>query len=82
MEEHKHEHAHAHIHSADDQREVEALLEYMIKHNSSHTKELSKVEESLKNLGKDNASKLIKEAADEYEKGNELLKKSLEELKG
>ncbi len=65
--------------------ETVALLTYMVDHNRHHAAELDQMAENLKKLGMDAASKTIKEAVADFEKGNMRLGLALtlvkEELK-
>ena len=85
MHEHEHEHTHPHEHgdipAFDSLDQAEALMSYMLDHNHHHADELHEVGHKLAHSGKEEAAKLIHEAVDAFNKGNELLAKALEALK-
>lgn len=76
-------HSHEHIHSSDfsDAEELRALLDFSLKHNVSHTGELNELAEKLKQSGNIEAAEKILSAAEEYNKGNELLLQALDSVK-
>lgn len=85
---HTHEHGTMHCESCsggDCRKETLALLTYMLQHNEHHAAELDQMAENLKKLGMDAASKTIKEAVSDFQKGNMRLSLALtlvkEELK-
>ena len=86
MHEHEHEHSHPHEHgdipAFDSLEQAEALMSYMLDHNRHHADELHEVGHKLAHSGKEEAAKLIHDAVDAFNKGNELLAKALEALKG
>ena len=86
MHEHEHEHTHPHEHgdipAFDSLDQAEALMSYMLDHNRHHADELHEVGHKLAHSGKEEAAKLIHEAVDAFNSGNELLAKALEALKG
>ena len=86
MHEHEHEHAHPHEHGAipgfESMDQAEALMSYMLDHNRHHADELHEVGHKLAHTGKEEAAKLLHEAVDAFNRGNELLAKALEALKG
>ena len=86
MHEHEHEHTHPHEHGAipgfESLDQAEALMSYMLDHNRHHADELHEVGHKLAHSGKEEAAKLIHGAVDAFNKGNELLAKALEALKG
>lgn len=75
------EHEHRNIASAAGREEVTALLEFTVKHNISHTGELSELAEKIKEFGNTKAAEKILSALEEYNKGNELLREALEAVK-
>ena len=85
MHEHEHEHSHPHEHgdipAFDSLEQAEALMSYMLDHNRHHADELHEVGHKLAHNGKEEAAKLIHEAVDAFNSGNELLAKALEALK-
>ena len=85
MHEHEHEHSHPHEHgdipAFDSLEQAEALMSYMLDHNRHHADELHEVGHKLASTGKEEAAKLIHEAVDAFNSGNELLAKALEALK-
>ena len=85
MHEHEHEHTHPHEHgdipAFDSLDQAEALMSYMLDHNRHHADELHEVGHKLAHSGKEEAAKLIHEAVNAFNNGNELLAKALEALK-
>ena len=85
MHEHEHEHTHPHEHgdipAFDSLEQAEALMSYMLDHNRHHADELHEVGHKLAHSGKEDAAKLIHDAVDAFNSGNELLAKALEALK-
>ena len=85
MHEHEHEHTHPHEHGAisgfESMDQAEALMSYMLDHNRHHADELHEVGHKLAHTGKEEAAKLLHEAVDAFNRGNELLAKALEALK-
>lgn len=73
-----HNHSHAHIDSND---EAMALLEYMAKHNESHTDELKNIANKL-DFATDDARDILLSAIECYKNGNDLLAKAIKEIKG
>lgn len=79
--EHDHEHVHHHHHEgAAPAERLHALMNYLVSHNTDHTKELEHLAESVKATGKDKAYELTMEAIRFYNQGNEVLTRALEEL--
>ena len=77
-----HEHNHYHISDVLSSEELTALLEFTVKHNLSHTGELSDLAEKLKKAGNTAAAEKILSALEEYNKGNGLLEEALKAVKG
>lgn len=69
---------HHHDTPADTPQEVRALLEYMLNHNVSHSEEVLKIAEKLKELGNTAASEKALDALEQYKSGNKLLKEALD----
>jgi ABC-type Zn2+ transport system substrate-binding protein/surface adhesin len=72
---HDHEHHQggmdcANCSGGDCKNETVALLTYMQQHNEHHAAELDQMADNLKKLGLDAASKTIKEAVSDFQKGN------------
>ena len=86
MHEHEHEHSHPHEHGPISAfvsvEQAEALMSYMLDHNRHHAEELHELCHKLAHSGKEAEAKLIHDAVDEFNAGNELLAKALEALKG
>ena len=72
-----HEHHHNEINSIE---QVKTLLEYMYNHNSSHTAELEKISQKLKECGKDGVYNDVVLAMEKYKEGNALLAAALEKV--
>lgn len=77
--EHCHEHGHDHSHSCggncsacaqDPKAEIKALMNYMVKHNTAHAKELEGLAKQLKEQGLDMAFEQVMLAVSDFEKGN------------
>ena len=80
--EHLHDHDHAHSHShdcshacgtcggCDPMTETLALMDYMVKHNTAHAKELETLAKKLEELGNATAAQQVMAAVSEFEKGN------------
>lgn len=75
-----HEHTHHHTSSVQSREEAVAMLEYMAKHNSSHTAELITVSRKMEKADKAAYEKILA-AVQCYEKGNDLLSQALVCLK-
>ncbi|WP_029230884.1 hypothetical protein [Butyrivibrio sp. VCB2006] len=72
-----HNHQHSTIESAD---KLKALLHHMYHHNEDHTAELDTIVRSLEEQGKPEVAGKVKQAIEEYKKGNALLDEALKEL--
>lgn len=75
-----HEHCHEH-HAADPKEQMNALLDYMLKHNQHHAAELSQMVGKLQAMGKDEAAMHLGTAVAEFEKGNMYLALALSLVK-
>ncbi len=71
---------HDHHHEIGSAEETKALLEYMVKHNTSHTEELEHLAQHLNGEGKKEAFSLINKALEDYRKGNALISEALKKL--
>lgn len=90
---HLHEHDHSHDHShgcdhacgscagCDPMQETLALMQYMVKHNAAHARELAELAGKLKELGNETAAAQVLTAVSEFEKGNLRLSAVLSSLK-
>lgn len=96
---HGHEHTHTHedgcqghthehcgsCQGGDCKNETAALLTYMLQHNEHHAQELDQMADNLEKMGLSAASRTIKEAVADFQKGNMRLGLALtlvkEELK-
>ncbi len=74
------EHHHTHENKITDREEMLALLEYMVKHNASHTEELLQLEEYIYAENEEACASLIR-AVEEYKKGNQHLEEALRLIK-
>ena len=72
-----HEHHQNEINSIE---QVKTLLEYMYNHNSSHTAELEKISQKLKECGKGGVYNDVVLAMEKYKEGNALLAAALEKV--
>ena len=75
-------HCHKHEHSCqecghDHKKESAALLSYMLSHNEHHAQELDQMADNLEKLGMNDASRQIKEAVADFQKGNMRLSLAL-----
>lgn len=92
-EEHEHTHGESgcagcksecdgHSHAVPDQQDqMTAVLDYMLKHNQHHAAELDQMAEKLQAAGKANAAEQIRKAVDEFQKGNLYLSLALSIVK-
>ncbi len=76
---HTHSHEHTHEHSGSLMEELTTMLKYMVGHNASHVKETQELAEHLKDE-KPEVYAMINDAVAEFEAGNAILKKALDEL--
>ena len=73
---HTHEAEHAHTHDCaacggcDAMTETLALMQYMVKHNAAHARELETLAKKLGELGNQTAMEQVLAAVSEFEKGN------------
>lgn len=73
---------HNHFHSDGDSRqELIALVNYMVKHNVSHTAELEELAKKLEKVGDKCAVDEINQAVVLYKQGNDKLSQALDNLK-
>ena len=74
---------HSHNHSCEISKgdELLALLEYMVKHNASHTDELLQLSKQLDSDENREAYDSVIRAIEEYKKGNAHLSEALNLLK-
>ena len=81
--EHTHEHTHqgcetsecGHCSSCSDEeggknKEIIALLTYMLQHNEHHAAELDQMADNLEKMGMATAAKTIREGVSDFQKGN------------
>jgi hypothetical protein len=66
----------------DAMRELEALLDYLIKHNEDHAGEIAELSERAKSLGKKEAYDQLVKGVDLLAASNESLKAALQALRG
>lgn len=64
---------------AHDKQEFTALIEYMIHHNEHHNEELEELASSLEGVNEAAFGK-VKEAIQDFQKGNSALAEALKEL--
>ena len=78
---HDHDHGHSHEHHHHDPAskgdKTLALLSYMYDHNVQHTEELLGMADQVEEAGKTTVAAKIREAAAEFNKGNDLLHEAL-----
>ena len=77
-------HGEEHCHdcaACDPRQEPLALMEYMIRHNAAHARELEELAKKLGELGDEAASEQVLSAVSEFEKGNLRLSAVLASLK-
>lgn len=70
-----------HHHQPDSAAETTALLEYMVKHNTSHTQELQQLADTLREQGKVDACEQLTAAIRQYDNGNAHLAEALRLVK-
>ena len=75
-----HEYTHHHTSGVQSREEAVAMLEYMAKHNSSHTAELIPISREIEKADKEAYEKILA-AVQCYEKGDDLLSQALACLK-
>ncbi len=75
-----HDHAGYGQHEPTEQ-EALALLDYMLHHNQHHGSELETLANRLEELGREDAAKQIRQANEDYAKGNMRLAATLASLK-
>lgn len=63
-------HCHGHEESASPANKTEALLKYMLDHNTHHAAELDQMAGKLAADGHEKAAEQIRKAVDEFQKGN------------
>lgn len=74
-------HTHAHLHGGTQPQSAIALLGYMVDHNAQHTSELYDVAHDLEHAGLTETARLIREGAERFNAGNELLAAALKSAK-
>ena len=80
---HDHEHHHHHHHHEEmtgeltEEQMAVKLLSYTLDHNEHHQEELTGLAAKLDACGKTEAAAKVREAAEAFERGNELLHKAL-----
>jgi hypothetical protein len=79
---HDHTHDHGHAGGAGGADRDTALLRYMYEHNCSHARELRDVGGKLGSGGFTEASELVLAAAEQFDSGNERLRRALELIGG
>ncbi len=69
---HQHGEGHCHNHSGEaaPANQNEALLKYMLDHNTHHASELDQMAAKLAADGQEKAAEQIRKAVDEFQKGN------------
>lgn len=63
-------HCHSHEDEAAPANKTEALLKYMLDHNTHHAAELDQMAAKLSAEGQEKAAEQIRKAVDEFQKGN------------
>ena len=74
-------HCHSHEGQAAPANQNEALLQYMLDHNTHHAAELDQMAQKLAADGHANAAEQIRKAVDEFQKGNLYLSLALSLVK-
>lgn len=74
-------HCHSHESQAAPANQNEALLQYMLDHNTHHAAELDQMAQKLAADGHANAAEQIRKAVDEFQKGNLYLSLALSLVK-
>lgn len=80
--EHVHEHGCASCDGCDPMAQTLALMQYMVRHNAAHARELEDLGKKLGELGNAAAMEQVLAAVSEFEKGNLRLSAVLASLKG
>lgn len=78
---HDHDHEHCASCSQDPKAELMALMNYMVKHNTAHGKELEGLAKQLQSMGMDQAYEQVMLAVSDFEKGNMRLSTILASMK-
>lgn len=74
-------HCHSHGETAAPANQNEALLQYMLDHNTHHAAELDQMAAKLAGEGQEKAAEQIRKAVDEFQKGNMYLSLALSLVK-
>ena len=78
MSGHKHDHNHVHEHPLEmgDSQKTLIVLKYMLDHNRHHSEELHEIADSIEG----DAAKLLYDAVDAFEQGNDKLAAAIQVL--
>jgi len=66
----------------DDMRELEALLDYLVKHNDDHAAEVDVLAERAQSMGRTEVHRLLTEGVELMRRSNDSLKAALAALRG
>jgi hypothetical protein len=66
----------------DQMKELDALLDYLIKHNKDHAEEITVLAEKAKSLGETTVYDNLTKGVEHMERSNESLEKALSVLRG
>jgi hypothetical protein len=67
---------------ASELQELEALLEYLVKHNADHAEEITSLAGRAESMGKKEAHEQLVAGVELLNRSNEKLKAALAELRG
>ena len=64
-----------------DMKELDSLLDYTIRHNEEHAKELENLAEKARTLGKGRVDEEIKRGVEQLNEANQSLERALKQLR-
>ncbi len=64
-----------------DMKELDSLLDYTIRHNEEHAKELENLAEKARELGKGRVDEEIKRGVEQLNQANQSLERALKQLR-
>lgn len=79
---HEGHHHHDHADPGDSPEMRKALLEYLLGHNRSHTRELGELGDKLEKAGNPEAAEAVRAGAACFEQGNAALERAVRLLEG
>ena len=64
-----------------DMKELDSLLDYTIRHNEEHAKELENLAQKARKLGKGRVDEEIKRGVEQLNQANQSLERALKQLR-